>query len=135
MNNTQLRDSLLIQADTAFYALADQVDDLLDSAKFYADQYPPKSPSDKLKTEQLNIAIKEMGQLLKSIALEIERWKKEEERVLSKLGVELQFINELKATMEALMLFFIREDIPLARFSLALVTQSHAELLRCNRLL
>lgn len=135
MNNTQLRDSLITQADGAFLALAGQVNYLLDSVQWYDDTHPVKTKSDRMKSVYLSLAVKDMSQLLKQIAHEIDRWKKEEAPVLSKLGVELQYLNELKATIEATMLFLIREDMALDNFVLAVVNQSHVELIRCNRLL
>ena len=130
MNNTHLRDSLITQADAAFFALAEQVNQLLDAVQWYDNSHPTQTKSDRLKSDYLSIAVKDMSQLLKQIAHEIERWKREEDAVLSKLGVELQYLNELKSTIEATMLFLIREDAPLNDFTLA-----HVELVRCNRLL
>jgi hypothetical protein len=135
MDNTRLRESLIAQADVAFIKLAEQVDDLLDAAQFYCDLYPAITKSDRIKSDGLNLAISEMAQLLRQISLEIERWKREDDRILSRLGVETQYLNELKATMEATMLFFIRQDIPLKNFTLGVVNQAHTELVRCNRLL
>lgn len=135
MGNIQLRESLLAKADAAFLQLVVQIDYLLDASQFYIDRYPPVDRSSGLKLEQLNVAIVDLGALPKQLAIEIERWKKGQERVLSPLGVETQVLNELYATIEAAMLFFIREDIDLSRFTLSLVKQYHAELLRCNRLL
>lgn len=135
MSNIQLRESLLVQADEAFLQLVDQIDDLLDAAQFYVDRYPVVDRSSALKMAQLNVAIIDLGSLPKQLANEIERWKKGQERVLSPLGVETQLLNELYSTIEAAMLFFIRENIDLPRFTLSLVKRAHAELLRCNRLL
>lgn len=134
-DNTQLRDSLISQADTAFLTLAEQINELLDATQFYSDLHPVKTQSDMMKTEALQGAVKDMAKLLKLLALEIERWKKEEERILSKMGVELQYLNELKATIEAVMLFLEREGIPLPQFEIGLINQSYTELIRCNSLL
>ena len=135
MNNTTLHNSLIAQADGAFLKLASQVNDLLDAAQFFGDRYPVITQSDRIKSSQLGAAIKDLGVLLRSIGAEVERWKKEEDRVLSKLGVEMELLNELYVTIEATLLFFIREDIHLDRFSLGEAKQAYYELLRCNRLL
>lgn len=135
MNNIELRESLLTQADTAFFQLAGQINELFDAAQFYIDRYAVITASDKIKATGLNSAIEAMGRLPDALAGEIERWKKGEDRVLSRLGVELEILNELYATVEATMLFLIREDICLERFSLGSVKQAYHELLRCNRLL
>jgi len=134
-DNTQLRENLISQADASFMVLAEHVNDLLDSAQYFSDSNPHRSKSDRVKLEGLNTAVKDLGQLIKQLSSEIERWKKEEDRVLSKLGVELQFLNELYATIEATMLFLIREDVRLNNFSLGAVKQAYTELIRCNKLL
>ena len=135
MNNISLRESLLVQAEVAFTVITTHIDGLLDAAQFFSDRYPIVTPSDRVKSGELLCAVKDLGSLPKSLAAEIERWKKDEERVLSKLGVEIQLLNELYLTMEAAMLFFLRENIDLPSFSLKDVKQSYFELLRCNRLL
>lgn len=132
MNNTQLRDNLIVQADAAFLHLADQVDDLLDAANFYIQRYP-EAPH--LKTADLNMAVADMARLLRLLSHEIEAWKRGADRVVSKFGVETEILNELRVTMEVTMLFFIREDIELPGFRLATVEKAHVELVRCNRLL
>ena len=134
-DNTQLRENLISQADASFMVLAEHVNDLLDSAQYFSDSNPHRSKSDHVKLDGLNTAVKDLGQLIKQLSSEIERWKKEEDRVLSKLGVELQFLNELYATIEATMLFLIREDVRLNNFSLGAVKQAYTELIRCNKLL
>lgn len=135
MSNTELRENLIAQADSAFLTLVIQIDALLDSAKFYVDNFPVITPSDVLKSDNLNTAVHDLGSLPRSIVAEIERWKKEEDRVLSKYGVETQLLNELYSTIEVTMLFFIRENVDLNHFSLSAVKQAYHELLRCNRLL
>lgn len=133
--DTQLRDNLIIQADASFMVLAEQVNDLLDASQKYVENTTLRTCSDIIKSEQLNLAIRDLGHLVKQLSLEIERWKKEEERVLSKLGVELQFLNELYATIEATMSFLIQENINLSHFNLGATKQAHSELIRCNKLL
>ena len=135
MNNTELRESLLAQAEKAFFQLLDQASALLDAVQVYTTQNPTKTRSDQLKLDQLNVAGVALGNLPGQLSIEIARWKKDEERVLSRLGVEIEILNELYATIEATMLFLIRENIPLGKFSLSVVKQAHVELMRCNRLL
>jgi hypothetical protein len=132
MNNTQLRDSLIYQADAAFLRLADQVDALLDAANFFVQRYPD---APRHKTDDLNMAVADMAQLLRLLSHEVEAWKRGTDRVVSKFGVETEILNELRVTMEVSMLFFIREEIELPRFNLANMEKAHVELVRCNRLL
>jgi len=134
-DNTQLRENLIAQADASFMVMVEQVDRLLDGAQTFTDTNPLRTRSDRIKADQLNIAVRDLGALMKSIGAEIERWKKEEDRVLSKLGVELQLLNELYSTVEATMLFLIREDTYFSDFLLGAVKQAHTELIRCNKLL
>ena len=135
MNNTTLRDGLITQADGAFMKLAKHINDLLDAADFYCKRYPVVTVSDQMKAKDLSCAVKDLALLLNAVAGEVGRWKKEEDRVISKMGVEIDYLNELYATIEASLLFFLRENIYLENFSLSEVKQAHAELTRCNRLL
>lgn len=137
MENQALRESLICQADEAFYMIADQCNNLFDAAKYYADGHVLKTQSRSLsiKLKYLNGSVKDLGTLVKGLATEVERWKREEDRVLSRIGIELQFLVEIKANIEASMLFLIREDIPLGDFSLGTVNRAHADLMRCNNLL
>lgn len=110
--------------------------DLFDAAQIFGDLYPIEpSLSDKIKKRELLVAVYDLGVISKGLAIEVEGWKKGYKPVLSKLGVELQLLNELYATIESTMLFFMRENIELPGFSLDAVKQAYIELRRCNKLL
>lgn len=134
MNNARLRDTLIFQAENAFLVLSREVDSLLTAAQFFAER-PARTRSDAIKCDNLRRAVLDIAELIARIAQELARWKRQDDRVLSKLGVELQYLNELYVTMEALMLFLIREGIDLCDFSLAETKRAYSDLLRCNRLL
>jgi hypothetical protein len=134
MNNLELRDSLLAQADKAFLFLVEEIDDLLNATQFYAERYPTMTQSDLIKITNLNVAAKDLGMLPRPIGGVIEGWKRDDERVLSRLGVETRLLNELFITIEAMKNFFISEGIDL-KFEMSDVKQAHHELVRCNRLL
>jgi hypothetical protein len=134
MSNIEFRDSLLAQADGAFLFLVEGIDDLLNAAQFYAERYPTMTRSDEIKMANLNIATRDLGTLPRAIGGEIQGWKRDDERMLSKIGVETQLLNELYITIEVMMEFFISEGIDL-KFSLPQVKQAYHELVRCNRLL
>jgi hypothetical protein len=135
MSNLRVREELIEQANVAFLELTGQVEDLLDAAMFYVERYPVTSQSLALKMGELCIVISDLGALPGQLASEIARWRKGEERVLSRLGVETQLLNELYSTMEVTALFFIRENIELPKFSLSVAESAYRTLIDCNKLL
>ena len=135
MQHADLRFNLVHQADRAFLSLAAQSNVLLDAAGVWLTRNPNINKLNKTKASELKSAVFDLGSIPKMLASEITRWKKGEDRVLSRMGVEQNLLNELYANMEALMWFYTREEIDIPEFNLDLVKASHAELLRCNRLL
>lgn len=108
----------------------------MDCAHFYAIAVnKQQTRAELIKSDQLLVAIKDLDGLLRMLGKQIELWKREEQGALSNLGVELQFLNELTITIEVIMLFLLRENIPVEEFDLDLVLESHYNLVRCNRLL
>lgn len=133
--NLELRDTLVHQADAAFLQLTEQANVLLDAAHVYLSRNPSFEEQYMFKPRELKSAVSEIGTLTKMLAAEIARWKKGEARMLSRMGVELNILDELYANMESMLWFYTRETIEVPGFSLDLVRASHSDLLRCNRLL
>lgn len=135
MNNIQLRDSLVKQAEAALIVMATQASDLLDTADFFIERYPPMTMSDKMRIDELNIAVKDTAVLFRQLQHRVVAWKKEEEILISRQGFEMAVLIELKVTLEAMMMFFIMENIELNVFSLSVLNQAYSDLVRCNKLL
>lgn len=135
MNTDLIRGALIGQAEKAFHNLIVQVNILLDSTSTYVSRGPAVSVMDKMKHRELASAVEELGITTKMIGGEVTRWKRAEERVLSRIGVEQNLLNELYANAEPLLWFLIREEVEVTGFSLDLLKSSYSELLRCNRLL
>lgn len=135
MNTDLIRGALIGQAEKAFHNLIVQVNILLDSTSTYVNRGPAVSVMDKMKHRELASAVEELGTTTKMIGGEVTRWKRAEERVLSRIGVEQNLLNELYANAEPLLWFLIREEVEVTGFSLDLLKSSYSELLRCNRLL
>lgn len=135
MNTDLIRGALIGQAEKAFHNLIVQVNILLDSTSTYVNRGPAVSVMDKMKHRELASAVEELGATTKMIGGEVTRWKRAEERVLSRIGVEQNLLNELYANAEPLLWFLIREEVEVTGFSLDLLKSSYSELLRCNRLL
>lgn len=131
--NTELRYSLVHQADSAFLSLTGQANLLLDAAQTYLKR--SFTLLEEFKHRELKSAVSEIGSLTKMLGGEVARWKKGEPRVLSKMGVEVHVLNEVFVNIESLMLFYTRENVEVPGFSLDLVRTTHSDLLRCNRLL
>lgn len=137
--NSQLKESLISTGDQAFIALTQQIQHLLDLIDFYVVRYPvddsKKCDGLALKHEELMEAVNILGSLPYRLADEIRRWKHEEPRILSRLGVEIELLNEIWCTMEALFLFFTRQDIDVHPYNRSKAERAFAELVRSNRLL
>lgn len=135
MINTALRSNLVQQADTAMMTLMKHINIMLNAAHTYGVRNPEVSLTDTMKHRELKQAITDMGSIPKMLVGEIGRWKKEEDRILSRRGMEDFLLNELYATLESLLWFYEREQIEVPEFSLSEVRAAHSELVRCNRLL
>lgn len=135
MINTSLRSTLVQQADTAMMSLMKNINIMLDAAHTYGVRNPEVTLTDTMKHRELKQAVFDMGSIPKMLVSEIGRWKKEEDRILSRRGMEDFLLNELYATLESLLCFYQREDIEVPNFSLGEVRAAYSELIRCNRLL
>jgi len=135
MINTVLRSNLVQQADGAMMSLMKQINIMLEGAHTYATRNPVITVADKMKHRELKQAVFDMGSIPKMLVDEVNRWKREDERLLSRKGTETYLLNELYATLESLLWFFEREKIEVPDFSLDVVRAAHSELVRCNRLL
>jgi len=135
MDNTQLRDELIFQADTAFVTMAMQVNELFDAANEYANANPVLNRSSQIKMADLRVAIADIAKCMKFIAYLVEGWKREDPRIISRNGVELHYLIELRCTIDVTMIFLERENVDLLLFSHDAVAQAHSDLIRCNRLL
>jgi hypothetical protein len=138
MENPQLKSSLLATGDEAFLSLAQQIQHLLDLIDFYMIRWPDDehgSISNAHKHEQLRLMINALGSLPYQFADQLRRWKNNEPRVLSVVGIEVEVLNEIWCTIEALTMFFIREEIDLEPFNLQKAQRAFSQLVRVNRLL
>ena len=139
MKNAQLKDSLLAQGDEAFLALTQQIQHMLDLIDFFMSRYKVTSDAKDgglaLQHEELKQMINTLGSVPYQLAEVIRRWKHNEPRVFSKIGVELSLLNEIWATLEATMLFFITRDIDLEPYNRQKALRAYTELCRVNKLL
>jgi hypothetical protein len=131
----ELRETLVAQADRAFSSLVDQANHLLEAGMIFALRNPNIPRLQVFKVTELKSAATEIGTLVSMMGDEIARWKLGENRVLSRMGTELNVLNELYANMEALLLFYMREEIEVPQVTIDTMRTAHSELLRCNRLL
>jgi len=135
MNNTELREGLIVQAERAILAMLMQVNILLEASQLYAARNPPVTPSARMKHKELKQSVADLGQIPRMLVDEIRRWKNEEARVLGRHGVEANLLGDLHASMDSMYWFFIRENIDVSTFSIDIAKACHYELVRCNRLL
>lgn len=139
MNNTTLKASLLTTGDEAFLSLMQQIQHLLDLIDFYMVRWPvnlaEKNDGLALKHEDLKLAVNTLGTLPYQLADQLRRWKHDEPRVLSRLGIELELLNEIWSTIDALTLFFIRADLDLHPFNRQKAEIAFNHLVRVNRIL
>lgn len=132
---TDLRDGLITQAERAMLGMLGQVNILLEAAQLYATRNPAVSKSDELKHKELRQSIKDLGSIPRMLVDEVGRWKRGDERVLGRQGVEQFLLADLHASMDAMHWFFEREGIDTSSYSMDVVSQCYYEMVRCNRLL
>lgn len=134
--NASLKGSLINTGDEAFLSLTQQIQHMLDLIDFYMHRYQPTDSSRDdgiaFKHEQLKEMINTLGTLPYQLADVIRRWKHDEPRVLSRLGVELTLINEIWCTLEVTMLFFIQHDMDLDPYNRTKAEKAIRELTRVN---
>lgn len=135
MNDTGLRDSLIEQAERSMLTMLSQVNILLEAAQLYATRNPVVSKSTELKHKELKQSVKDLGSIPRMLVDEIGRWKRGEDRVLGKQGVETFLLADLFASMDSMFWFFERENIEAKDYSIDIVARSYYEMVRCNRLL
>jgi hypothetical protein len=133
MKNAALKSSLIAQADESFLSLTQQVQYLLDIIDFYTVRYQVDECA-KVGV-QFNPSIQTLGSIPYQLAGVVARFRTEEERILSREGVELELINELWCTMETLFLFFIGRDVCVEPYDRQIALKAIETLRISNRLL
>lgn len=135
--NASLKESLINTGDEAFIALTQQIQHMLDLIDFWMNRYQPtgavKDDAVAFKHDQMKEMINTLGSTPYQLADVLRRWKHDEPRVLSRLGVELTMINEIWITLEVTMLFFIQADMNLEPYNRSKAHRAVIELLRINR--
>ena len=116
MNELQHKETLIAGAAGAFVTLAEHLQYLFDTIEFFMSRYPPDTLSLQNKHSQLQDALKTLGGLPIQLADVLRRWRHDELRVLSRMGVELELINEISVTITAVQMFFLRESIDTSPF-------------------
>lgn len=135
MENISLRQSLVSQATDAALILSRNAAVLLDLTQDYFDAYPVLSESERIRSENLEPAIKDLGALPYQLSDVVKRWQRGEEPMLSSLGIELTILNELLITCKCMMLFFISMGIDTSDFNLQDCENAHIALVRCAKLI
>jgi len=135
-----LRYALLAQATDAASEMVKHADIILDLVDIYIKGKMSNeeflSRSDSIKIEQIENVIFDLASLPNQLSLVVQDWVKNREPAYSQSGIEINILNELVATIEAAMLFFMREGYNLGpHFSLSKLKQAHAEIVRCSKLL
>lgn len=132
---TDLHSTLCNQAEAAMLTMLSQVNILLEAAQLYSTRNPAVSPAVRMKHKELKQSVADLGSIPRMLVDEINRWKKGEDRVLGRPGVETFLLADLHASMDAMYWFFQRENIDVSTYAYDLVKACHYELIRCNRLL
>ena len=111
MKSTHMSEELINKADKSFLSLALQIQKALAHIDFYIDRFPNISASLAIKHNDLRAVVKTLGSLPVYLAEVIKRWKTNQPRVLSIIGVEIEILNELITTLSVLEHFLEREGI------------------------
>ncbi len=135
MNNAPEKESYIALGDQAFMILMVVIQNLLEVIDFYSAAFDTESPSGKMKQDQLAAALKTFGSVPYQLANIIKRWKTDEERIISKIGVEVDLLNELQITIDTTIDFFERENIDITHLGKLDAKESINTLIRVNRVL
>lgn len=136
---SETKQNILSSGETAFLSIVQQIEHLLDLIDFYTVRWPVSSEAKDdglaLKHEDLKLAVNTLGSLPYQLADQFRRWKHDEPRILSRVGIEVELLNEIWITIEALILFFVRADIDLHPFNRDKAERAFKELVQVNRIL
>lgn len=133
--NQQLRESLLLQAESAYISLMEQIDNLLGVVAFYLDRYPIVTPGDQIRTREIVQTITLLTKLNLELAETFSRIKSGERRIINPVGIELLILNEIWANIQALVYFVKSQEMSLDPFEYDQSAVHFATLVRANRLL
>lgn len=133
MKSQQTPETLIIKADRSFLVLAEQIHHALALVEFYAERYPNISDSLNIKHNDLKSVVKTLGSLPVYLAEVIKRWKTNQPRVLSIIGVEIEILNELVSTLNALEKFLDREGISKDSLDFNKTFEAYKDLASVNR--
>ena len=115
--NVQQRVSLITSAETLFLSLAQQVNHLIDVIHFFMARYPDESISLAHKHEWLNQSLSILAGRMRELGDVIWAWKDNSPRLITRLGAEINILNELYIAVDTTAAFFIREGIDLHPFN------------------
>ena len=133
--NQQLRESLILQAESAYISLMEQIDNLLGVVGFYLDRYPIVTPGDDIRTKELVETITLLTKLNIELAETFSRIKSGERRIINAVGIELLILNEIWSNIQALVYFVKSQEMSLDPFEYEQAAVHFATLVQANRLL
>lgn len=133
--NQELRESLLLQAESAYISLMEQIDNLLSLVGFYLDRYPTVTPGDERRTRELVHTVTLLGTLPTDLGLVMQSIKLGKARVMTPMEVELVILNEIWANIQALVYFVKSQGMSLDPFEYEQSAIHFATLVRANRFL
>lgn len=131
--NAQQKDVLVSSGSEAFLSLVQQIDHMLDVIHFYMNRYPPETLSLEHRHDHLKDMINTLGSKPNELSEVIRRWRHEEPRVISRLGVEIEMLNEIWITLDVLQKFFDHERIDTHPYNRLKAKSALKTLLSVNR--
>lgn len=135
LNHHQFREALVLQADSSYYVLLDQINKLFDHISFYADRYPATTPSDDLRYKELATTVESIGSLSGHLAHELQKWKIGTARTGKWQEIELNVLIEIWSNVLSLVYFITFHGIDLDPFNQEEAHGAFVNLVRANRLL
>lgn len=129
----QQHSNLLISADEAFMMLATELDGILNTVQAYMQRNPNITPSDAIRYEALRDMVTTLAQKPQEMADVILDWKFGREPALSRIGVELEILNEIWATLCSMNEFFSK--LPYSQYNHGKAHLAYLNLVRVNRCL
>lgn len=133
--NHKLRESLLLQVESAYISFAEQIDHLLGTVQFYLERYPEVTIGDSLMVKELIVTVSLLEKLNHQLAGIVSSIKSGYRGQLTPMYVEVFVLNEMWANIHALKHFIEAKDISLDPFDFKRCAEDFAALMVTNRLL
>lgn len=135
MKNSQLTTNALKLAEDSVIQLLKQIDNLLTALQKHTNTHTIKNVTDQIVMDNIKTSLVSLRSHPYMLSDMVSRWKSGSPQILSKMGMELEVLNETMATLSATFCFLLSRKIAIGDFVFGEVNDSYINLVFCNRIL